>query len=306
MIKVLIVVSGLALFVPSSSPDPTGLTVLLLETQFTSTAEMPLHVPAVLQPIDSSSIRNWSLTRGDFKATFKLLAGGDGATIHLDAQKDFPQLMDLVADPQDAKINPDCLTGKCKDGNSHKRVAAIVNFQGGWRTRPVQRCDKEWVRPVDFKEGALSEFRKASALGVTVQGQVQRPLATGLALEAEIAKLEDLQIMIGATPSVAHLSSPEVCKQWRGDEATPCVVIEVENWPVIISASNCDKVNPSPECRVDRHFSMYYDLINKPPMGDRLLPYVVSSGLALNCNSSSGAGQPPGIRCPQAFALPLP
>jgi hypothetical protein len=304
MIKVLVVVSGLALFVPNSSTDPVRLTALLLETQYTSTAEMPLHVPVVRQPIDFPSARTWTLNRGDFSATFKLLSGGK-ATINLDAQKDFPQLRDLVTDPQDAKVDPDCLAGKCKDCNHKKKVAAIVNFEGGWRTRPVQRCSKEWVPPpVDFKENAMSEFRNESDLGAAaLQSQPPRRFATGLAFEAEIDRLEDLQITIKGMPSVVQLSSSSVCKDWRNDEATPCVVLEVENWPAI-SDSTCDPVNPSPECRVDMHFSMYYDLISKPPTGDRWLPYVISSGSDLSCGSTGGAGNPPGIRCPQAFALP--
>ncbi len=303
MIKVLIVVSGLVIFVPDAPPNPQRMTALLVETKDAHGMPlhgMTLHVPALRQQLDFFSVRSWHINNGDFEAVFKVEMNGQ-ATISLGAQKDFPHLSQLTANPDDATIKPDCLTGKCTDDSADKNklVAAIVRFEGRWRTRPLLRCEKAWILPVDFDEKSQSEFRLAD-LTTVLTGQAQRPLATGLALETEIETLKDLSLVIHGSTQQLQLTDPTMCQAWLGVGVSSCVVLEVENWPEVPIDASCNVADPPSHCRVDKHFKMFYDLIVTPPKeNERWLPYVAAG--VVKCPNSPGAGQPPGIRCPPAF-----
>src|ERR1700740_3102585 len=103
--KVLIVVSGLVMFVPDASQDPTLLSALLVETQGMKAQwpwGSPLHIPEIRQPIDMYSHRVWPVNNHqDFTVSFKIVKDHAKASVGLGAQKDFPQLNDLT----DAQVN---------------------------------------------------------------------------------------------------------------------------------------------------------------------------------------------------------
>lgn len=299
MIKVLIVISGLVMFVPAPGEDPQWMTALLLETKF-SHGMTALHVPALRQQIDDFSVRNWYINSGDFKAVLRPNLGG-AATIDLGARKYFPQLSQLTPKAADGEIHSDCLAGKCVDASKKKRVAATIKFEGRWRTRPLLRCAREWIRPVDFQDESKSDFRLYQEPKVPKADQPERPLATALALEAEIEKLEDLYFTInGIDQKLYQLTEKSLCQAWLGASVSSCVVLELENWPESDGDPDCNKDDPPAKCRFDLHFSMFYDLILNPPNEDqRWLPYVAAG--KVKCPNAPGPGNPPGIRCPPTF-----
>lgn len=294
MIKVLIVVSGLVLFVPGPGDDPTVLTALL--------ASMPPHAAYLRQQIDRFHYSDWPIASGQFKATFRIDDGKQ--SINLSAQQFFPQLTALVAKPE-SKINPRCLNLECtegKTGNETKLVTASVRFEGGWRTRPVKRCDRDWQKPVDFQETAQFEFRTIAHLDQSLQGQQQRPLATGLALEADISELERLHFLVDKSEQThLQLTDPDTCRQWLGEGVKSCIVFEVENWDYTAPDKHCTQTtNPPPDCRVDKHFSRFYDLLSiktMPSADDLWLPYAAAGDLA--CQSS--VTHSPAVRCPPGW-----
>lgn len=285
MIKVLIVVSGLVMFVPDT-PNNT-VTALLVGTK--SMRGMVEHIPQLhLYPASSSS-QSWNLEHQVNNSVLIRVKAKNRLSINLDAKKDYAQMSQLTTG---AKVKPECLAGKCK------QVAATVRFEGGWQTRPLQRCSDEWSFPVSFeKEIVKSGFRKPPAFDKPLKSQPPRRLATGLALEADIEKLEDLRLEIKGASQKLQLAKPGKCKRWRGTDE-PCVIIEVENWAVP-TPPLCGKNKPDP-CRPDRHFAMFYDLLVNPPAnGDRWLPYAVSPAADLKCPSSGDTK--PAIRCPTTF-----
>lgn len=296
MIKVLIVVSGLVMFVPDSSQNPQGLTALLLDYAGAH------HAPALRHQVDSFSVRSWYVINGRFNASFKV--GPAKPSIGLDAKDASPQLGQLVTKTDDARVKPDCLKGNCKKNNKNL-VAAVVRFEGNWRTRPLQRCAKEWIYPVDFREKALTDFRKIGALDKAKDNLSPRAMATALAVETQVDNVNELYFEIQRNnKSVRQTLTPsdtETCQQWLGDSVTSCIVLELDNWPDLPLNKNCDGDNPEPKCRVDEHFAAFYDLLENPPKDeDRWLPYV--AGGSLKCPNASGPGTPPGIRCYHGFA----
>ncbi len=304
MIDVLIVISGLVLFVPYSAKDQ--LSALLVETKYLSGG---MHVPAMRQKLDNTSTREWDIVRGDFQATFTLMAGRQ-PPIERCAVWDFPQLSRLTKKPDDAKIRANCLDGTCVDGQGRKQVAALVNFVGGWQMSPLQRYTKQWSSPARFHEQAISDFRKASDVKNYKGDEPLRPFATALALEAEIEKLDDLKLVIhnsgGDVAATLQLSSPDICRKWLGDGTQSCIVIEVENWTDVDPDPPCDAANRVPPCDLDEHFSLLYDLIAAPPLpADRWLPYVEEGGKVLQFSDTTKLNKP-AVRCPPGWAAPWP
>jgi hypothetical protein len=296
MIKVLILVSGLAALVPDPGEDPKGLTALLAETRYSG--HLQEHVPVLRQPLDKYSTRSWLIDQGHFEARF---VAHDGTAIGLGAESYFPHIDQLTDVRADGKLNPDCLTLDCADGEDRSLVGAAVRFEGGWRTRPVQRCATPWILPVGaFDEKALSDYRKLSNLNVYHSDHTARALATGLALETQIDRLEELKFYVGSVLQTLQLTSAATCKEWLGSSVDKCVVIELENWPRGKVDTVCNGEDPPAHCRVDHHFEVFYDLIAKPtPVNDRWLPYV-SAGEA-RCPNGGGPAQPPGVRCPPVW-----
>ncbi|MFL6234351.1 MAG: hypothetical protein ACJ76N_14560 [Thermoanaerobaculia bacterium] len=324
MIKVLIVVSGLVLFVPDPPPDSHRLTALLRDTRHVQSPQgmistkgahgLTAHLPALRQQIDSS-YRGWTITAPDDKDSAQVLFRVPvkaGLSIDPDTSGNFPHLDRLTAKPEDANIDPLCFEGKCKDGDK-KRVATVVRFEGSWRTRPLQRCNRRMNLPLRFGqsasthfdeiETARSEFRRPEDTALR-PGQGRRPLATALGLEAEIEKLEDLYLEVKGSVQKLQLTNSDVCKEWLG-VPDPCVVFEVENWEAPV-ASDCDVTDRDklpPECRIDRHFGLLYDLILNPPKAnERLLPFAAEG--ELKCPGREELDNQPGVRCPPTFTLP--
>jgi hypothetical protein len=132
-----------------------------------------------------------------------------------------------------------------------------------------------------------------------------------LAFETQVSSLKKLKIWIDdeEQPEVLE-AKPGVCKEWfKKDPQTGdiprCAVLELENWPDVELPEECKKEPPphSP-CRVDEHFAALYDLVvEPPPPGARLLPFVADKYLVCDPDSDPGGGpgQPPGGRCPPAM-----
>jgi hypothetical protein len=83
-------------------------------------------------------------------------------------------------------------------------------------------------------------------------------------------------------------------------------VLEVENWEAAPVGGPCaveDASTLPPQCHIDRHFALLYDLVvNAPPnLAERWLPYVVGNNPEeLRCRPPREDNKP-GIRCPPAI-----
>jgi hypothetical protein len=301
MITVLVVVSGLVMFVPN---PPQGLIALLVETKYANPnlSHGILHVPAVRHPLDVDSARGWTIDDGNYEILLQVPVRQPAPAGHL-ALDDFPELGQLTDSPGDAAVKPECRAGTCVDSKGRRLVATTVRFEGTWLTRSAQHCAKRWKFPVgSVKEATKSDFRRLSNPGMPKAGLAPRPLATALALETTIAKIEDIRFQIKRpdgstiTPKL-ELTSPETCKLWLSDQQQVCIVLEVENWEAAAAPIEpaCAQEDPRTECRIDPHFAMFYDLIVKPPLQqDRWLPYVAEGSLV--CPTL--VDNMPAVRCP--------
>ncbi len=323
MIKVLIVVSGLVAFVPNRGNDPIGLTALLPDTASYAAlvgGNHMKHQVAMYRQINrfvaDGPQRRELLRENEFKAVFRVQVGGKLGAIDLAAQKDFVQLEALPRSPG-SQVIEECLTGNCK------MVAAMVRFEGTWRTRPLVRCNKyRWAWPVDFNEEVQLDFRRVSDIPLDDDNPayVDRRLATALALETQVADARDLIVEIGGKTGkgkrrVLGLSTPETCALWLGEHVKSCIVVEIENWPEHEAAGECGGVPPRPpECMADEHFAIFYDLLtSQPPWNDRWIPVATAASCVLDGNTEAaslakaalpsevGPGNPPSPRCPPVW-----
>jgi len=301
MITVLVVVSGLVLFVPD---EPKAITALLLDTSDAPAASSHgiAHIPALRQPLDLASAITWPIEKnGDFHV---LLQVPSGTPIKLGAKKQFPNLSELTTKVNNM-VRSDCVKGTCSDAQGRNLVAADVRFEGAWEARPLRRCAKHWKRPVGFDENAKSDFRKISEPTKAKPGAGPDYIATALGLEARISKLEDLHFQIKTaggtvllTPKL-ELSRPETCREWLPSGDPVCIVLEVEDWEAAAAGIKppCTEFDTRSECRIDPHFALFYDLLVNPEPPDRWLPFVAEGSLAC----FTGLDNLPAVRCPPTF-----
>lgn len=298
MIKVLIVVYGLVLLVPDGPPDtdPAGLTVLVLNGSAWG-LNVP-HVPLVNQLGGSSG----DLTLGtDFKVVFRT---PDVGSIDLTGLAHVVSLDTLTDTVNDGRVKPGCVEpkpGACQL-NGQPMVAGRFRLEGTWRTRPLSRC-LNWETPLGYRDQAGYEFRPEDDLN-TALGSPDR-LATAVVFEAEVQSPTDIEVELstgGGSPQTVPLetSAKGLCKTYIGPSASECVVIEVANPANIGVDPDCIRSSPPQKCRIDRHFSAFYDLVTPPSR--RRIPFVATG--YFKCDSHGGLGNHPAIRCPPATALP--
>ncbi len=298
MIKVLVVVWGLVLFVPDA-PDtahPAGLTALVLDTDAWS--HIPEHRPRFLQ--HGADLGTPSIDR-DFDIVLRVPGS---APVELGGLPHLVALDRLTDRPDQAVVRADCLrrAPSCSF-EGRPMVAGKIRFEGAWSTRPVSKCT-ELELPLGYRDQALWDFRPANDLGQP--GDSRRRLATALAFEAEVVEIDDavIEITVGGTNRRVALfeSAAEVCADFLG-EAGRCAVLELANGVSELPRIRCTGGSDDPpECRGDRHFAAFYDLLLSPGPDPRLIPFVVEN--YLECDSRMGIGNMPSVRCPPPVALP--
>lgn len=258
MIKVMVVIYGLVLLVPGGHPDDV-LTAVVLNTQ-----NRMKHEPEFKQQAPMAGPAHWALDPG---FEFVVQAPGEpGELVQLD---EFVELASLTATPEQGYIRPECVEpdGDCTHGGENL-VAGVFHFRGNWTSRAASYCGR-WVAPVDDYDDAELDFRTE---GGNVHRTQDRELATALVLETTLPSedaLDRLVERLGDQGVYLNLSKtkPGPCKRWRLDEDESCVVLFVGN-----PARNPP---PCPDCRLDRHFSAFYDMTVGAADGDRYLPYLV-------------------------------
>lgn len=328
MIKVLVVIYGLVLFVPTGETNGKAETLkaVFVKGGHDGTAE---HTPIVRYVKEDGKLSDpWTLPLADdFAISVLHTAGG---VVHLDERERFISLGDLVAPRTNARIQRECLSkndpfmGECTRRGEQDLTHGVVTFVGEWRTRAASYCCGLRFPVGDHDHVRYQFLGLADPPGINDRGQ---PVATALVLET-LAAPEDLQVLLGNGTVVLPRLSEELCLRVTGDDDHECMVLVMGNPPV-----------PSPDecvgtgCRRDRHFADFYDLATTPPVDSarRKVPYAVSQNVSCPCpdidsniycldlvgtwetpqalpskskKGPTGRLNWPSVRCPPAFAAP--
>lgn len=308
MIKVMVVIYGLVMFVPTVETvdgiQRTELAAIFVKSHGSETAK---HT-SKLHKLTDEGLVQVPLPSTDFQIRIE---NGTTESVDLSARDTFADLSPLFSSPDDARTRRDCVdpSQDCSDHSGKDLTHGWVTIQGKWVIKPATYCcglrlplgNHDWAR-FSFHDPANTDLPKTG-----------KPLATALILEA-LANKDDLKVLLGTSEvPLAVIDDPGVCRRWTGSD-TPCAILLIGN------TTEDHRGCPNGNCRFDRHFARLFHLSQGPPQSHPAkLPYVTSAPLcpqpdelrdeacldrivaAVESQNNEGRNMP-SVRCPPAFA----
>lgn len=317
MIKVMVVIYGLVMFVPTvktvDGVQRTELTAIFVKGEEVGGS----HMPAFRWVTGDSDVQEppWTPAPGnDFEALIKSPFSGN---VGLTAKNHFPELSFLAPN---RPIRRGCLqaNGHCRDLETDSDLThGVALFQGEWRTREATYCCG-FARPLGDHDRAVVRFPHASGSDSHYNDSLEAATALILEIDVPASKWNDFEAVYGGMNQKQTPLKKAACLKWIGSrwmspDVDGCAILLMGNPST--HAHQCHRS----DCRFDKHFSAFYLLTTRPGnAAGRLLPYVVNDAQCPEphvmedeeCRNqlNSWLSSPldvlnmPSVRCPPAFA----
>lgn len=316
MIKVMVVIYGLVMFVPTGDGSQDcdhvsqfGCTAAKLTAVFVDGGD---HVDGEHEPI----IR-WVQSEGELGEDWRPPADFDIAVesplagpIELQALTTFPHLGAFSS----RRVPASCLDpgGVCK-ANNKDLTFGVATFSGSWTAAGATYCCG-FKLPIGDYDRARIKFPRTDRTQPDTFGE--RPIATALALTTTLddAQWQDLKVTLGQTDKKQVPLTGGACERWLGAGVDKCAVLVMGNPPTEYAPCS------GTACRYDHHFSAFYLLTqDRGDMNAWRIPYVTGSAKcpephpaardqecwSANVAWSEDRLEPqnmPSVRCPPTFA----